>query len=148
MNPICKQCGQREVEYARASYATPVCFACLLDLPPLHTAWSLPAEWLTDMAEALEHVRLEDGAPKPLTPALLLELVRDVLEDREHWKKRAEYALAPYLCPTCATSLAPHELVRIMCRRRVATGMAEKSAQFLELGSSVYVDDETYSASP
>jgi len=33
-------------------------------------------------------------------------------------------------------------------RDYVATGMAEKSAQFLELGSSVYVDDETYSAAP
>ena len=73
MSPICKQCGQREVEYARASYATPVCFPCLLELPP-NTAWSLPAEWLADMAEALEHVRREDGAPKPLTPALLLAL--------------------------------------------------------------------------
>ena len=28
MNPICKQCGQREVEDARVCYATPVCFAC------------------------------------------------------------------------------------------------------------------------
>lgn len=29
MNPICKQCGKREVEEARVIYATPVCFACL-----------------------------------------------------------------------------------------------------------------------
>lgn len=29
MNPICKQCGKREVEDARVCYATPVCFKCL-----------------------------------------------------------------------------------------------------------------------
>ena len=29
MNPICKQCGNREVEDARVSYATPVCYTCL-----------------------------------------------------------------------------------------------------------------------
>lgn len=35
MNPICKQCGTREVEDARADYATPVCFACLPPPEPL-----------------------------------------------------------------------------------------------------------------
>ena len=37
-------------------------------LSPNNTAWSLPAEWLADMAEALEHVRHEDGGPKLLKP--------------------------------------------------------------------------------
>lgn len=92
MNPTCKQCGQREVEDARACYATPVCFACLPPPIPLNTAWSLSAVWLADMAEVLEHVRHEDGAPKRLTPALLLELVGVLREDRDDWKKRAESA--------------------------------------------------------
>lgn len=35
MNPICKQCGKREVEDARVHYATPVCFACLPPPEPL-----------------------------------------------------------------------------------------------------------------
>jgi hypothetical protein len=42
------------------------------------------------MADALEHVRHEDGAPKRLTREILLELVNDLREDRDDWKKRAE----------------------------------------------------------
>lgn len=89
MNPTCKQCGRREVEDARVDYATPVCFACLPPPRPLNTAWSMPAELLADLAEALDHVRHEDSAPKLLTPALLFELVRDLRDDRDHWKLRA-----------------------------------------------------------
>ena len=92
MNPTCKQCGKREVEDARACYATPVCFACLPEPRPLNTAWSLPAEWLAEMAEVLEHVRHEDSAPLRLTPKLLLELVGALREEKDHWQKRAESA--------------------------------------------------------
>jgi hypothetical protein len=42
------------------------------------------------MAEALEHVRHEDGAPKLLTRDVLLGLVNELREDRDHWKLRAE----------------------------------------------------------
>lgn len=98
MNPTCKQCGQREVEDARVCYATPVCFACLPPPAPLNTAWSLPAEWLADMADALEHVRHEDGAPKLLTREILLELVNELREDRDHWKLRAEQAAYHHDC--------------------------------------------------
>lgn len=92
MNPMCKQCGQCEVEDARKDYATPVCFACLPQPRALNTAWSLPAEWLADMAEVLEHVRHEDGAPLTLTPKLLLGLVNELREDRDDFKRRAEAA--------------------------------------------------------
>lgn len=114
MNPICKQCGQREVEDARVCYATPVCFACLPPPLPLNTAWSLSAVWMADMADVLEHVRHEDGGPKLLTPDVLLGLVNELREDRDHWKlraERAEYALpstpgalvieTPYQCRVC-----------------------------------------------
>jgi hypothetical protein len=33
--PICRQCGEREVEPGREDYATPVCFACLPPPAPL-----------------------------------------------------------------------------------------------------------------
>jgi len=92
VNPTCKQCGTREVEDARAQYATPVCFACLPPPRPLNTSWSLSPEWLAAAAEILGHVRL--------TPDVLLDLVRDLHDDRDHWRQRAEsaeYALAPYL---------------------------------------------------
>jgi hypothetical protein len=92
MNPTCKQCGQREVEDARVCYATPVCFACLPPPLPLNTAWSLSAVWMADMADALEHIRHEDGGPKLLKPDVLLGLVNELREDRDHWKKRAESA--------------------------------------------------------
>lgn len=59
---------------------------------PPNTAWSLPAEWLTDMADMLEWVRHEDGAPKRLTPDLLLELVRDLRDDRDYWRGHAAAA--------------------------------------------------------
>lgn len=97
MNPICKQCGQC-VEDARACYATPVCFACLPPPEPLNatwpldTVWSLSAEWLADMAYALEHVRHEDCGPKLLTPETLLGLVNELREDRDHWRCRAKSA--------------------------------------------------------
>jgi hypothetical protein len=55
-------------------------------------AWSLSAVWMADMAEALEHVRHEDGAPRRLTPAILLEFVGALREDRDGWKLRAERA--------------------------------------------------------
>lgn len=42
------------------------------------------------MAEALEHVRHEDGGPKLLKPDVLLGLVNELREDRDHWKLRAE----------------------------------------------------------
>ena len=92
MNPTCKQCGQREVEDARVCYATPVCFACLPPPLPLNTAWSLSAVWMADMADALEHIRHEDGGPKLLKPDVLLGLVNELREDRDHWKLRAEQA--------------------------------------------------------
>ena len=92
MNPTCKQCGKREVEDARVCFATPVCFACLPEPRPLNTAWSLPAEWLAEMAEILEHVRHEDSAPLRLTPKILLELVGALREEKDHWQKRAEAA--------------------------------------------------------
>ena len=100
MNPICKQCGKVEVEDARTCYATPVCFACLPPPKPLNTAWSLSAVWLADAAKILGHVRRFGGAPKGLTPDVLLDLVRDLCDERDHWRLRAEsaeYALAPYL---------------------------------------------------
>jgi len=100
MNPICKQCGKVEVEDARTNYATPVCFACLPPPRPLNTSWSLPAVWLSDAAEILGHVRHFDGAPKGLTPDVLLDLVRDLHDDRDYWRQRAESAecaLEPYL---------------------------------------------------
>ena len=132
MNPICKQCGQREVEDARVCYATPVCFACLPPPLPLNTAWSLSAVWMADMAEVLEHVRHEDGGPKLLTPDVLLGLVNELREDRDHWKlraERAEYALGPYLCPKCQKCLTPQELDHTMCRacaeKRLGAGLLD-----------------------
>jgi len=98
MNPICKQCGQREVEDARVCYATPVCFTCLPPPLPLNTAWSLSAVWMADMADALEHVRHDDGGPKLLKPDVLLELVNELREDRDHWKLRAEQAAYHHDC--------------------------------------------------
>jgi len=51
------------------------------------------------MAEALEHVRHEDGGPKLLKPDVLLGLVNELREDRDHWKLRAERAeYAPAVC--------------------------------------------------
>jgi hypothetical protein len=92
MNPKCKQCGQREVEDARVCFATPVCFACLPPPTLLTTAWSVSAVWLADMADALEHVRHEDSAPKLLTPDVLLGLVLELREDRDSLRKRGEAA--------------------------------------------------------
>ena len=142
MNPICKQCGQREVEDARVCFATPVCFACLPPPRPLNTAWSLPAVWLADMAEALEHVRHEDSAPKLLTPDVLLGLVNELREDRDHWKKRAEsaeYALGPYLCPKCQKCLSQQELDHTMCRACAEKDMAKRlGAGLLDLPADWY----------
>jgi len=37
-NPICKQCGEVEVEISRVCYATPVCYACVPPSPAETTA--------------------------------------------------------------------------------------------------------------
>jgi len=114
MNPTCKQCGKVEVEDARTHYETPVCFTCLPPPRLLNTVWSLPPTWMVDAAKLLGHVPHFDGAPKRLTPDVLLGLVRDLRDDRDYcrqraesahydrdyWRQRAEaaeYALAPYL---------------------------------------------------
>jgi hypothetical protein len=91
-NPICKQCNACYVEDERADYATPVCFACLPKPRPLNTAWSMNAELLVDLAEALGHVRGEDSAPLRLTPAVLLDLVRALRDNRDHWRNLAQFA--------------------------------------------------------
>ena len=57
------------------------------------------------------------------------QIVRALEEDRDHWKQRAEsaeYALAPYLCPKCATCLSPQEIGHIMCRKCAEKDMAER----------------------
>lgn len=46
--------------------------------------------WLSDVAEALGIVRPSDGAPLALNWTQALEEIRDLLDDRDHWKKRAE----------------------------------------------------------
>jgi phosphomethylpyrimidine synthase len=59
----------------------------------------------------------------------------------------AEASKTAHFCSMCGPKFCSMRISQDV-RDYVATGMAEKSAQFLELGSSVYVDDETYSASP
>ncbi|MBZ5736445.1 phosphomethylpyrimidine synthase ThiC [Nocardioides sp. TRM66260-LWL] len=59
----------------------------------------------------------------------------------------AEASKTAHFCSMCGPKFCSMRISQDV-RDYVATGMAEKSAQFLELGSSVYVDDETYSAAP
>jgi phosphomethylpyrimidine synthase len=56
----------------------------------------------------------------------------------------AEASKTAHFCSMCGPKFCSMRISQDV-RDYVATGMAEKSAQFLELGSSVYVDDETYS---
>lgn len=48
--------------------------------------------WLSDAAEALGLVRPVDGAPLALNWTQVLEEIRDLVDDRDHWKTRAEQA--------------------------------------------------------
>ena len=59
----------------------------------------------------------------------------------------AEASKTAHFCSMCGPKFCSMRISQDV-RDYVATGMAEKSAQFLELGSSVYVDDETFSAAP
>jgi phosphomethylpyrimidine synthase len=59
----------------------------------------------------------------------------------------AEASKTAHFCSMCGPKFCSMRISQDV-RDYVATGMAEKSARFLELGSSVYVDDETFSAAP
>lgn len=67
--------------------------------------------WLSDVAEALGIVRPSDGAPLALNWTQALEEIRDLLDDRDHWKKRAEqaeYALDLPQCRHCGCLVTAH----------------------------------------
>lgn len=67
--------------------------------------------WLSDAAEALGMVRQSDGAPLALNWTQALEEIRDLLDDRDHWKKRAEqaeYALDLPKCRHCGCLVTAH----------------------------------------
>ncbi|HET9829922.1 MAG TPA: phosphomethylpyrimidine synthase ThiC [Nocardioidaceae bacterium] len=59
----------------------------------------------------------------------------------------AEASKTAHFCSMCGPKFCSMRISQDV-RDYVATGMAEKSAQFVEWGSSVYVDDDTYTASP
>jgi phosphomethylpyrimidine synthase len=59
----------------------------------------------------------------------------------------AQASKTAHFCSMCGPKFCSMRISQDV-RDYVATGMAEKSAQFLELGSSVYVDDETCTAAP
>lgn len=54
--------------------------------------------WLSDAAEALGEVRRSDGAPLALNWTQVLEAIRDLREDRDEWKLRAEQSEYHHEC--------------------------------------------------
>jgi hypothetical protein len=67
--------------------------------------------WLSDVAEALGLVRPSDGAPLALNWTQALEEIRDLRDDRDHWKKRAEqaeYAIDLPRCKHCGCLVTAH----------------------------------------
>ena len=59
----------------------------------------------------------------------------------------AEASKTAHFCSMCGPKFCSMRISQDV-RDYVAAGMAEKSAQFVELGSSVYVEDDTYTAAP
>lgn len=60
--------------------------------------WHAAPPWLSDAAEALGEVRRSDGAPLALNWTQVLEAIRDLREDRDEWKLRAEQSEYHHEC--------------------------------------------------
>ncbi len=59
----------------------------------------------------------------------------------------AEASKTAHFCSMCGPKFCSMRISQDI-RDHVASGMAEKSAEFVQLGSSIYVDDETHTAAP
>lgn len=59
---------------------------------------SLAPPWLADAAEALGEVRPEDGAPLALNWTQVIHGIRELREDRDDWKLRAEQSAYHHDC--------------------------------------------------
>ncbi|MDP9824044.1 phosphomethylpyrimidine synthase ThiC [Nocardioides massiliensis] len=59
----------------------------------------------------------------------------------------AEASKTAHFCSMCGPKFCSMRISQDV-RDYVATGMAEKSAQFVEMGASVYVEDDAYTAAP
>lgn len=103
-NPICKQCGEREVEDARVCSATPTCYACL---PPPEPLPIVPASGPTapeqrdPAVEAIAEQCVEDLMNEGLSFAVVLRAVEATLRLAEERGRTGACCRPGFPRPNC-----------------------------------------------